>query len=129
MSDTEYELPDKDPATIKRHLNFLGLTEGVGVDVDPIPNMIAIPAVLDKDGDIITPAEVHKGGHYNLRLSGQAALDDITQTPSGSRIKDLMTADRGVKNYSKPTRPTTVRNAPIEATLIENIEHPQRRWM
>ncbi len=123
MTDFPFELPDKDPATIERLLTFLGLMEEPGrpkpgVDVDPINDMIAVP-----------PDQFHKGGHINLRLTGQAEKDDRTRTPSGSKIKDLMTADREVKNYSRPTRPSTVRDAPTTVTLIVDVEKPQRGWM
>lgn len=139
MSDEMFTLPDGELATIDALLDDLGLMEEpgrrkAGVNVDPIKNMVAIPAVLDKDGKTIIPAVMHKGGHMNLRLSGQVAKDDVIaptrdRPEGGSVIRDFMAAKGAVKNYTVQTRPTTVRDAPLVATLLESVEYPQRGWM
>lgn len=40
-----------------------------GVNLDPVAELILKDAVVDKDGNIITPAVVSSADHYNLRVT------------------------------------------------------------
>lgn len=140
MSDFWFELPDSDPATISALTVSLGLeVDGEpgrlkpGVAIHVIENMVAVPAVLDKDGNVLTPAKMHKAKHLNLRLGGEAAQADRrppigNETEDGSHMRDLMSANDDVREYKQPARVTIVRNAPSRAKMIHEIDQPQVVW-
>ena len=42
-----------------------------GIHIDRIDNLVLVPAVLDGDGNIITPAVISSDLHYNVRVTEQ----------------------------------------------------------
>ena len=99
-----------------------------GVHVDEIGPHERVPAELDADGNIVTPAVVDTRWHVNIRISDPATDKPDPVDPSMKKFEGMM-------NRWKNNGRTGKNNASEKSwnlngvELVEGVQSPSRVWL
>lgn len=104
----------------------LRFAPGVAYDEHPI-SIVLKPAVLDKNGDIVTPAVLDQNYHANLRF-----VDDswVAELDKGGTTRQTLAVTKADVQEVQKTKP--VPNRTVDSVTIYNLRDiatPSRVWL
>lgn len=105
---------------------------GIAYDDCPI-SIVVKPAVFDKDGQLVSEAELDPNYHANIRVFGPNAEELAAKIEKGGTVKASLTLAKASDEVSAKTK--TVRNRTVSGVTMfrlggeDGVKTPARVWL
>jgi len=99
-----------------------GVVPAQGANISDIGKIVITPAVLDENGDVITPAVMTTQVHYNVRVTGNEVLETSLQKD----YDDAVTANSKAPSNKNEA---AYRHKGAQFIDVETISIPTNVWL